>query len=83
MAVIAIAWFGTSRLGLVIGTAMIVNLLAAALAGIFIPLGAEPHGLRPRGCLDGVRDDGDGRRGLLLVPGPRLDLAGEVSGRAP
>jgi len=27
------------RLGLVIGSAMIINLLAAALAGIFIPLG--------------------------------------------
>ena len=47
IAVIAIAWFGTNRLGLVIGTAMIVNLLAAALAGIFIPLGLNRMGFDP------------------------------------
>jgi magnesium transporter len=47
MAVIAVAWFGTSRLGLVIGTAMIVNMLAAALAGIFIPLGLNRMGFDP------------------------------------
>jgi magnesium transporter len=47
MAVIAVAWFGTSRLGLVIGTAMVVNLLAAALAGIFIPLGLNRMGFDP------------------------------------
>ena len=46
-AVIAIAWFGTNRLGLVIGTAMVVNLLAAALAGIFIPLGLNRMGFDP------------------------------------
>lgn len=38
MGVIALYWFGSNRLGAVIGAAMIVNLLAAALAGIFIPL---------------------------------------------
>jgi magnesium transporter len=38
MGAIAYFWFGSGRLGLVIGAAMIVNLLAAALAGIFIPL---------------------------------------------
>jgi magnesium transporter len=47
IAVIAIAWFGTNRLGLVIGTAMIVNLLAAAVAGIFIPLGLNRMGFDP------------------------------------
>jgi magnesium transporter len=47
IAVIAIAWFGTNRLGLVIGTAMVVNLLAAALAGIFIPLGLNRMGFDP------------------------------------
>jgi magnesium transporter len=47
IAVIAIAWFGTNRLGVVIGTAMIVNLLAAALAGIFIPLGLNRMGFDP------------------------------------
>ncbi|HVZ04510.1 magnesium transporter [Hyphomicrobium sp.] len=38
MGMIAYFWFQSTRLGLVIGAAMIVNLLAAALAGIFIPL---------------------------------------------
>jgi len=47
IALIAIAWFGTNRLGLVIGTAMVVNLLAAALAGIFIPLGLNRMGFDP------------------------------------
>jgi magnesium transporter len=38
MGLIAYLWFGSEALGVVIGTAMIVNLFAAALAGIFIPL---------------------------------------------
>jgi len=47
MALIAVAWFGTNQLGLIIGTAMIVNLLAAALAGIFIPLALNRMGFDP------------------------------------
>jgi len=47
MALIAVAWFGTDKLGLVIGTAMVVNLLAAALAGIFIPLTLARWGFDP------------------------------------
>lgn len=39
MGLIAYFWFQSTQLGLVIGAAMIINLLAAALAGIFIPLG--------------------------------------------
>jgi magnesium transporter len=38
MGTIVFFWFGSSRLGAVIGAAMVVNLLAAALAGILIPL---------------------------------------------
>jgi magnesium transporter len=38
MGFIADLWFRSNRLGMVIGAAMIINLLAAALAGIFIPL---------------------------------------------
>jgi magnesium transporter len=38
MAGIVFLWFGSGKLGAVIGMAMIVNLLAAALAGILIPL---------------------------------------------
>jgi magnesium transporter len=47
MAVIAFFWFGSGPLGIVIGVAMIVNLLAAALAGILIPLGFNALGLDP------------------------------------
>jgi magnesium transporter len=38
VAIIAILWFGNDRIGMVIGAAMIVNLLIAALAGVAIPL---------------------------------------------
>jgi magnesium transporter len=38
MALIAVLWFHSNALGVVIGLAMIINLLAAALAGIFIPI---------------------------------------------
>jgi magnesium transporter len=41
MGAIAFFWFGSNQLGAVIGAAMIINLLAAALAGIFIPLGLK------------------------------------------
>ena len=47
MAAIAFYWFGSGELGIVIGVAMIVNLLAAALAGILIPLGLDALGLDP------------------------------------
>jgi magnesium transporter len=47
MGTIAFFWFGSNKLGLVIGTAMVVNLLAAALAGIFIPLVLDRLGFDP------------------------------------
>lgn len=47
MAAIAYFWFGSDQLGLVIGVAMVVNLVAAALAGILIPLGLDALGLDP------------------------------------
>jgi len=47
MAAIAFFWFGSGQLGLVIGVAMVVNLFAAAVAGILIPLGLEELGLDP------------------------------------
>lgn len=40
-------WFGSDGLGLVIGAAMIINLLAAALAGILVPLTLERLKLDP------------------------------------
>jgi magnesium transporter len=47
LALVAYVWFGTGQLGLVIAIAMVVNLLAAALAGIYIPLGLERMGFDP------------------------------------
>jgi magnesium transporter len=47
MGAIAYFWFGSSELGLVIAVAMVVNLFAAALAGILIPLGLEKFNLDP------------------------------------
>jgi magnesium transporter len=47
MAVIVFFWFGAGMLGLVIGLAMMCNLLAAALAGILIPIGLNKYGYDP------------------------------------
>ncbi|MBT2129642.1 magnesium transporter [Aliiroseovarius lamellibrachiae] len=41
MGVIGILWFGTPILGVVIGVAMVVNLVVAGLAGIIIPVTLE------------------------------------------
>ena len=75
MALVVFLWFGTEQLGLVIGAAMIVNMLAAALAGIFIPLALDRMGFDPGGCVNGVRDDGDRRGRILLVPRARHAVA--------
>ena len=40
-------WFGSGKLGAVIGAAMIVNSIAAALAGILIPLAMDSFDLDP------------------------------------
>ncbi|MGQ0457498.1 MAG: magnesium transporter [Hyphomicrobium sp.] len=40
-------WFGSSKLGAVIGAAMVVNSIAAALAGILIPLAMDKLDLDP------------------------------------
>ena len=41
LAVLTVLWFGSGHLGLVIGAAMIFNHVAAALAGILIPLALQ------------------------------------------
>ncbi|MBL8908868.1 MAG: magnesium transporter [Rhizobiales bacterium] len=40
-------WFGSDGLGMVIGAAMIINLLAAALAGILVPLALDSLDIDP------------------------------------
>jgi magnesium transporter len=47
MGLIAWAWFGEPLLGGVIAVAMVVNLIAAALAGILIPVALERVGADP------------------------------------
>lgn len=47
MGIVATVWFGSFGLGLVIGAAMIVNMLAAALAGILIPIALEHFEIDP------------------------------------
>lgn len=47
MGVFAWWWFGSDQLGLVIGAAMIINMIAAALAGILIPLGLDHYDIDP------------------------------------
>jgi len=47
MGVVGVLWFGTPVLGAVIGIAMVVNLVIAALAGILIPMGLERLGIDP------------------------------------
>ncbi|MEZ5925768.1 MAG: magnesium transporter [Hyphomicrobiaceae bacterium] len=44
---VALLWFGSDQLGLVIGAAMVVNLCAAALSGILVPIVLDKAGLDP------------------------------------
>ena len=47
MGTVVFLWFGSSHLGAVIAAAMVVNLIAAALAGILIPLTLNHFKLDP------------------------------------
>ena len=47
LATVVLVWFGVGKLGLVIASAMVFNLLAAALAGILIPLTLDRLGYDP------------------------------------
>jgi len=44
---VAWAWFGSADIGLVIGMAMIVNMIVAGLFGAIIPIALERHGIDP------------------------------------
>ena len=47
MGLFAWGWFGSNQLGLVIAAAMVINLLAAALAGILVPLTLDHFDIDP------------------------------------
>jgi len=44
---VGVVWFGTPMLGVVIGVAMVINLLVAGLAGILVPLTLDRVGVDP------------------------------------
>ena len=47
MGVIGVIWFGTPMLGVVIGVAMVINLIVAGLAGVLVPLALDKVGVDP------------------------------------
>jgi magnesium transporter len=47
VAVVAIYWFGSVKLGIVFGVALILNLLTGAIAGTMVPLGLQRVGIDP------------------------------------
>jgi magnesium transporter len=47
VAVIATAWFQNTDIGLIIATALMINLVCAALAGFSIPLALKHMGIDP------------------------------------
>ncbi len=44
---VGLAWYGDATLGMVLGAAMVVNMVAAALAGILIPIALDRVGADP------------------------------------
>src|SRR3546814_8488809 len=40
-------WFGPPMIGVIIGVAMVINLMVAALTGALVPLGLEKLGVDP------------------------------------
>lgn len=47
MGVVGLIWFGQPMIGVVIAVAMVVNLLAAGLSGVLIPLALDKSGIDP------------------------------------
>ncbi|MCK5667476.1 MAG: magnesium transporter [Gammaproteobacteria bacterium] len=47
VSVIVILWFGNVFLGVIIGLAMMINLIVAAFAGAVIPMGLKRYGIDP------------------------------------
>ena len=47
IAVVAVVWYQEPRLGVIIGVSMAINLVAAALSGVLIPLAVKKLGVDP------------------------------------
>ena len=71
--VAAVVWFNIPALGVVIGLAIICNLVAGALGGILIPMVLERVPRRPGGGVGHVRDHHH-RRGRLLFVSRHRDV---------
>jgi magnesium transporter len=65
MGVVAYFWFGEMEIAIVIGAAMVVNLIVANLAGLLIPLGLDRAG----GEFRGHPDDGNRCGRVPVFPG--------------
>ena len=47
MGIVGLVWFGAPMIGVVIAVAMVINLLAAGLSGVLIPLALDKAGVDP------------------------------------
>lgn len=47
LAAAVLVWFGSTEIGIIIAAAMVVNMFAAAMAGIFVPLVLDRLGIDP------------------------------------
>jgi magnesium transporter len=47
MGIVGAVWFGTPMLGVVIGVAMVINMVVAGLAGTMVPVLLERFGVDP------------------------------------
>jgi magnesium transporter len=47
ISLVTMAWFSSVALGLLIGAAIVINLVAAALAGVTIPIALKQFGIDP------------------------------------
>ncbi|MEM9969658.1 MAG: magnesium transporter [Pseudomonadota bacterium] len=47
MGIVGLIWFGSPVIGVIIAVAMVINLLAAGLAGVLIPLALDKAGVDP------------------------------------
>ena len=47
MGIVGVIWFGTPMLGVVLGLAMVINLVVAGFAGVLVPLTLDKAGIDP------------------------------------
>ena len=75
LGLIAGTWFGNADLGLVIASAMVINMLVGSACRHPHPAAARPLRRRPGHLVVGVHHDGDRLHRLPVVPRPRHVVA--------